>query len=94
MVLTETHRPDVLTEQQRISEAGGFVNNKRVNGKSVFPPTIIILGVLQVTRALGDHCLKNLITSKPHTEHVKLTTEDSHVIIGSDGVCLTYNVIC
>lgn len=40
MLLTETHRPEVPSEQRRISEVGGFVNNKRVNGK------IIILGRL------------------------------------------------
>lgn len=88
MLLTETHRPEVPSEQRRISEVGGFVNNKRVNGKIIFTvgKADFYQGVLQVTRALGDYCLKNLITSKPHTEHMKLTSEDTHVIIGSDGV--------
>ena len=52
--LSIDHKPGDQAERARIEEAGGAVINQRV------------LGVLAVSRALGDHELKNLVTGKPH----------------------------
>mmetsp|Transcript_30556 Transcript_30556/g.58856 ORF Transcript_30556/g.58856 Transcript_30556/m.58856 type:complete len:299 (+) Transcript_30556:504-1400(+) len=52
--LSVDHKPGDPEERTRIEEAGGAVINQRV------------LGVLAVSRALGDHELKNLVTGKPH----------------------------
>ena len=49
---SQDHTPDVPSEYQRIVRAGGFVQNKRVNG------------VLAVSRSFGDLPFKNLHPSR------------------------------
>lgn len=44
--MTHDHRTDDPEEVKRIEESGGFIFKGRV------------LGVLAVTRSLGDHCMK------------------------------------
>ena len=51
--LTRDHRPEDPQERERIEQSGGFFFKNRV------------LGVLAVTRSLGDHCLKKFVVSKP-----------------------------
>ena len=75
--LTQDHKATVPEEIKRITEAGGFIaRNKRVNG------------VLAITRALGDHMLKenDVVSAVPHTSEVLLEPSDKLLIIACDGV--------
>lgn len=51
--MTKDHRTDDPEEIDRIDRAGGFLFKGRV------------LGVLAVTRSLGDHCMKDFVIAKP-----------------------------
>jgi protein phosphatase PTC1 len=75
--LTIDHKATLPEEAKRITEAGGFIGrNKRVNG------------VLAISRALGDHMLKenNVVTAEPYVDQLELETGDTHVLLACDGV--------
>lgn len=75
--LTKDHKASLPEEAKRITEAGGFIGrNRRVNG------------VLAISRALGDHMLKenDVVTAKPYCITTQLTDEDSFLILACDGV--------
>ncbi|KXS19598.1 PP2C-domain-containing protein [Gonapodya prolifera JEL478] len=72
--LTYDHKGSDPTEQQRISDSGGFIMNNRVNG------------ILAVTRSLGDLSMKEVIVGAPYTTEVELTEEDEFFILACDGV--------
>lgn len=58
-----------------MTDAGGLVLNSRVNG------------VLAVTRALGDHYMKELVTSHPYTTETFLhLRHDEFLILACDGL--------
>ncbi|POW20569.1 hypothetical protein PSHT_03420 [Puccinia striiformis] len=61
-------------EAQRITDAGGYVMNNRVNG------------VLAVTRSLGDSSMKEFVVGSPFTTETTLTGEDQFLIIACDGL--------
>ncbi|KAJ2801740.1 mgpp2cl-1, protein phosphatase 2C-like protein 1, partial [Coemansia guatemalensis] len=61
-------------EIERISEAGGYVFNGRVNG------------ILAVTRALGDSSLKQFVIGNPFTTETDLDDEDDLLILACDGL--------
>jgi serine/threonine protein phosphatase PrpC len=52
--LTMDHKADDSTEIKRIEDSGGFVLRNRV------------LGIMAVSRSLGDHCMKEFVIGKPH----------------------------
>ncbi|KAJ2616114.1 phosphatase 2C [Coemansia sp. RSA 1365] len=72
--LTYDHKGDDSHEIERISEAGGYVFNGRVNG------------ILAVTRALGDSSLKQFVIGNPYTTETKLDDEDDILILACDGL--------
>ena len=76
--LSATHRPCVASERQRVQEAGGFILRQRV------------LGVLAVTRAMGNHGLKQDgrtgITARPDCESLCLSDDDRFLVLASDGL--------
>ena len=73
--LTFDHRADVLSENDRIEAAGGFIHQKRV------------LGILAVTRSLGDHGLKDYVIARPHISEVKVKdAAGEFVIVACDGL--------
>ncbi|KAJ1658962.1 mgpp2cl-1, protein phosphatase 2C-like protein 1 [Dispira simplex] len=72
--LTYDHKGSDPHEVRRVTEAGGFVMNNRVNG------------VLAVTRALGDSSMKSVVVGSPYTTETKLTTDDAFVILACDGL--------
>jgi serine/threonine protein phosphatase PrpC len=47
--LSFDHSAEVLSEQQRVKEAGGFITRNRV------------LGILAVSRSFGDHGMKEFV---------------------------------
>jgi len=77
------HKADLPSEQERVTKAGGFVKDGRVNG------------ILGVSRALGDFDLKTnpkcpldgqVITSLPDIKKVKLTGLDAFLVLACDGI--------
>lgn len=75
--LTIDHKASLPEEAKRITDAGGFIGrNKRVNG------------VLAISRALGDHMLKenDVVSAVPFTSETFLNDDDSHLILACDGV--------
>ncbi|KAG8871897.1 Protein phosphatase 2C 1 [Tulasnella sp. 331] len=72
--LTYDHKGSDKAEVKRITEAGGFVLNNRVNG------------VLNVTRSLGDTAMKEFVVGSPYTSEMELIPEDEFLIIACDGL--------
>jgi len=77
--LSQDHRVADPLEVARIEKAGGFVFRDRV------------LGVLALTRSLGDHLLKKYVIAHPHVhqESVELKEDASHrsfVVLACDGL--------
>lgn len=80
--LSEDHKPDNEIEKQRISNAGGFIIDGRVNGN------------LNLSRAIGDLEYKKnpklkpdeqLISAMPDVKVIPLE-EDCFILMGCDGV--------
>jgi serine/threonine protein phosphatase PrpC len=82
--LTQDHRTDDPEEVERIEKAGGFMFKGRV------------VGVLAVTRSLGDHCMKEYVIAKPYVRETCIdlpphddttsTSTPSFVILACDGL--------
>lgn len=72
--LTADHKPDDEEEKKYILSKGGIVKDGRIGG------------MLGVSRALGDGFLSDCVNSTPHIQQVKLTEEDSFIILACDGV--------
>ncbi|XP_068637132.1 probable protein phosphatase 2C 6 [Aristolochia californica] len=75
--LTIDHKPDREGELARIEENGGRVINW--NGPRV-------LGVLAMSRAIGDHYLRPWIIPVPETTFTARTEEDECLIVATDGL--------
>jgi len=72
--LSMDHRPNDPAEIQRVESEGGFVARGRVAGQ------------LGVSRALGDHSLKNVGVSWRPSVCARDATWDVALVIGSDGL--------
>lgn len=75
--LTKDHRPDDPDEVARIEKAGGFMFKGRV------------VGVLAITRSLGDHCMKSYVVAEPHCSETTIELErnnPSFIICACDGM--------
>lgn len=72
--LTYDHKGSDAQEAKRITDAGGYVMNNRVNG------------VLAVTRSLGDSSMKEFVVGAPYTTETTLSEEDTLLIVACDGV--------
>mmetsp|Transcript_34963 Transcript_34963/g.42136 ORF Transcript_34963/g.42136 Transcript_34963/m.42136 type:complete len:279 (+) Transcript_34963:117-953(+) len=72
--LSIDHKPGEPSEKSRIEQCGGAVINHRV------------LGVLAVSRALGDHELKSLVCGQPHTSSYVIGGQPGILLLGCDGV--------
>lgn len=66
--LSATHRPVVQSERKRVAQAGGFILRQRV------------LGVLAVTRAMGNHSLKTKSEQCQKQEHGQGRAQHSGII--------------
>merc|ERR1712086_433350 len=91
--LSEDHKPDNDIEKARISKAGGFIIEGRVNGN------------LNLSRALGDLEYKKnpalkpaeqLISPMPDVVKRAIKPEDQFLVMGCDGIweILTMEEIC
>lgn len=72
--ITRDHKASDQAEQERVQRSGGWVSMNRVHG------------VLAVSRALGDHAMKQSVISEPNFWEGELTGEDSFIIIACDGL--------
>lgn len=78
--MSQDHRPTHPSEQKRVHQLGGFIDNGYLNG------------ILSVTRALGDWDMKlprgspSPLISEPEIQKMVLTEEDEFLIIGCDGI--------
>ncbi|BEI90937.1 uncharacterized protein CcaverHIS019_0310070 [Cutaneotrichosporon cavernicola] len=72
--LTYDHKGSDPQEAKRITDAGGFVMNNRVNG------------VLAVTRSLGDASMKEFVVGSPYTTETVLDDDDEFLIVACDGL--------
>jgi hypothetical protein len=44
------------------------------------------IGMIVVTRSLGDHNMKDYLSNEPHVEAVELTSDDDLLVLACDGV--------
>ncbi|XP_055811135.1 protein phosphatase 2C 37-like [Solanum dulcamara] len=75
--LSIDHKPDRPDELNRIQEAGGRV---------IYWDGARVLGVLAMSRAIGDNYLKPYVISEPEVTITERTDEDECLILASDGL--------
>lgn len=75
--LTLDHKPDLPEELERIEKAGGYVISLGVAR---------VLGILAMSRAIGDRSLKPYLTAEPRIVEGYLGRENDYVVIACDGV--------
>jgi len=81
--LSFDHKPENPLEKDRVTKAGGFIIEGRINGN------------LNLSRALGDLEYKRNLTLKPSEQLIspfpdvstrRITPEDHFIVMGCDGV--------
>jgi len=72
--LSQDHKASDTVEKKRIEELGGFVMRDRV------------LGMLAVSRAFGDHTLKQFVSARPYISKMTLTGDEEFLIVACDGL--------
>ncbi|KAG2634469.1 probable protein phosphatase 2C 68 [Panicum virgatum] len=77
VALSSDHKPDRADEQARIEAAGGRV---------IFWEGARVLGVLAMSRAIGDGYLKPYVCSVPEVTVADLADGDECLILASDGL--------
>ncbi|CAM8919492.1 unnamed protein product [Rhodiola kirilowii] len=75
--LSSDHKPDRPDELERIESAGGRV---------IYWEGARVLGVLAMSRAIGDNYLKPYVICEPEVTTTDRTAEDECLIIASDGL--------
>lgn len=75
--LTDDHKPEREDEAERVEKAGGqvlFWNGHRV------------MGVLAMSRAIGDHGLRPFIIPEPEVSVISRMEDDDFLLLASDGL--------
>ncbi|KAJ7947590.1 Protein phosphatase 2C [Quillaja saponaria] len=75
--LSSDHKPDRPDELNRIQEAGGRV---------IYWDGARVLGMLAMSRAIGDNYLKPYVSCEPEVTIIDRTAEDECLILASDGL--------
>ncbi|KAH7672790.1 protein phosphatase 2C protein [Dioscorea alata] len=75
--LSSDHKPDRPDEMERIEAAGGRV---------IYWDGARVLGVLAMSRAIGDGYLKPYVISEPEVKVMERKEEDECLILASDGL--------
>ncbi|GMI87167.1 ABA-HYPERSENSITIVE GERMINATION 3, ARABIDOPSIS THALIANA PROTEIN PHOSPHATASE 2CA [Hibiscus trionum] len=75
--LSDDHKPDRPDELLRIEEAGGRV---------IYWDGPRVLGVLAMSRAIGDNYLKPFVIAEPEVTITERTGDDECLVLGSDGL--------
>ncbi len=76
-VLTDDHKPDATAERFRIEALGGSVVTLGVPR---------VEGILAISRALGDACLKPYVSAEPRIAEGLLGSENDVAVLACDGV--------
>ena len=77
VAVTEDHKPDLPAEKARIEALGGFVS---------FIGCWRAMGILAMSRAIGDLFLKPYVSAEPEIKSMPMSKEDEFLVIASDGV--------
>ena len=77
VVVTHDHKPELEEERRRIEAAGGFVS---------YIGCWRAMGILAMSRAIGDIFLKPYVSAIPDVRVVQLGDRDEFVVLASDGV--------
>jgi len=78
--LTNDHSPLMFDERMRIQKAGGIVKDGR------------IMGILEVSRSIGDGALKNHgVICTPDIKKCTLSCSDRYILIACDGLWKTFS---
>ncbi|GMH19064.1 hypothetical protein Nepgr_020905 [Nepenthes gracilis] len=75
--LSSDHKPDRPDERDRIEAAGGRV---------IYWDGARVLGVLAMSRAIGDNYLKPYVSSEPEVTVTERAEEDECLILATDGL--------
>ena len=75
--LSKDHKPDLPAEKARIEALGGFVS---------FIGCWRAMGILAMSRAIGDLFLKPYVSAEPEIKSMAMSKEDEFLVIASDGV--------
>jgi protein phosphatase 2C len=78
--LTVDHKPDVPEERDRILAAGGLVFRRHNHGQSM------VMGLLAMSRALGDAYLDPYISHEPDVMTFECTPGMQFLLLASDGL--------
>ncbi|GLT49296.1 hypothetical protein SLA2020_228630 [Shorea laevis] len=77
VLLSSDHKPNRPDELERIYAAGGWLINR---------DGLLVNGILDITRAIGDNLLKGIIISEPEITITKREFKDEFLILASDGL--------
>ena len=77
MAITEDHKPELEPEKARIEGLGGFVS---------FIGCWRAMGILAMSRAIGDLFLKPYVSAEPDVSSIALRLDDEFIVIASDGI--------
>eukprot|EP00798_Chlamydomonas_sp_ICE-L_P017078 gene17078-23373_t len=76
--LSQDHSPERKDEQERVKAAGGHISNYR---------GVRVMGVLAMTRAIGDKSLRRYgVIPNPDVCSVSITAQDELLVLASDGL--------
>lgn len=77
IALTDDHKAGREDETARIEAAGGQI---------LFWNGVRVMGVLAVSRAIGDHCLRPFVIAKPEVTIIRRHAADELLLLASDGL--------
>ena len=75
--LTADHKPSNPSEKERVELEGGRIIQYGV---------LRVQGILAVTRALGDYCLRPYVSNIPTVNYFELKGKECFLILASDGL--------
>ena len=77
VAVTQDHKPELEPERRRIEALGGFVSHIGCWRA---------MGILAMSRAIGDLFLKPYVSAEPEVSSMPLQDTDEFVVLASDGV--------
>ena len=77
VAITQDHKPEMEAERKRIEGLGGFIS---------YIGCWRTMGILAMSRAIGDLFLKPYVSAKPDVLAMPLEPSDEFIVIASDGV--------
>jgi len=82
--ISTDHKPDVPSEKERITQAGGTVTQiPMARGTKIIAR---VNGVLSVSRALGDLTLQPYVSAEPEIQTFRLCSTETTLVLACDGL--------